>query len=465
MATIGALVAELSANTASFHRDMGKAVQHLNSSAAHMNRSLASIERGFRGLGMMVARIAGPLAMGLWIKSQIDAGDATAKFSEKTGLSVELISQMQFAAKLANVDLTQMATLFPRLAANMQDAAINRGGAAAAQFGALGVAVQNSDGTLRALDGVLLDVAARFETMPNGAQKSAAAVKLFGKSGAEAIPFLNELRAGLEEARRNGIGMSTEYAKAAERVNDTFTRLQSGFESFVASKESTTAFLDGIVYLLKGAASSAAWVAANFESIGMGLGAIGAASAALLSGNLAQARGILQLYDQDVEEINRRLQKTYAQIWGEGPQKKPGAFSNLPLPEGETSKKLENLLHALKQSTALLEAGITDDVRRQAQARLDMARQEWHQRIADAKLGTGDLRQVMEAYNEWNATAMAKFFHDIRTPVQILADEWQDTMKQMQNAERGWLDDMSQGLTDFVMTGKFKFKEIGRAHV
>ena len=45
--TVGALVVDLSANSAAFKADLGKSAAALKSSSARMNRSLGKIDRGF----------------------------------------------------------------------------------------------------------------------------------------------------------------------------------------------------------------------------------------------------------------------------------------------------------------------------------------------------------------------------------------------------------------------------------
>lgn len=54
-------------------------------------------------------------------------------------------------------------------------------------FSRLGVSVTDAAGQLRPTEDVLLDLADAFAAMPDGAEKSALAVKLFGKSGVELI--------------------------------------------------------------------------------------------------------------------------------------------------------------------------------------------------------------------------------------------------------------------------------------
>ena len=58
--------------------------------------------------------------------------------------------------------------------------------------------------------------------MPDGAQKAAAAVAIFGKSGAELIPLLNEGAASMEKFTYK---VSEDFAARSDLFNDTITEL------------------------------------------------------------------------------------------------------------------------------------------------------------------------------------------------------------------------------------------------
>ena len=69
-----------------------------------------------------------------------------------------------------------------------------------------------------------------FQAMPDGAQKSALAVQLFGKSGAELIPFLNQGREGIAaltgEMEALGVQIGGDTAAQAEVFNDSLAKLR-----------------------------------------------------------------------------------------------------------------------------------------------------------------------------------------------------------------------------------------------
>jgi lambda family phage tail tape measure protein len=99
---------------------------------------------------------------------------------------------------------------------------------------ALGVSAVDASGQIRPTEQVLLDLADKFSAMPDGADKAALAIKLFGKEGVSLIPLLNQGREGItalmEEAERFGLVISSQTAQAAELLNDNLDRLRSMLE-------------------------------------------------------------------------------------------------------------------------------------------------------------------------------------------------------------------------------------------
>jgi len=164
------------------------------------------------------------------VKGAIDSADELNKLSQKIGISVEALSTLQFAAQLSDVGLDTLKTGLKGLSANLTEARSGLG-EGAALFQALGVSVEDTAGNLKSSDTILLEIADRFASFEDGATKTALAVKLFGKSGMDMIPFLNQgssgIRALMQEAERLGLKLSTETAQAAEAFNDNLTALKA----------------------------------------------------------------------------------------------------------------------------------------------------------------------------------------------------------------------------------------------
>ena len=115
-----------------------------------------------------------------------------------TGGSVEQVSGLAGAMKLAGVDasnVTGAITIFSKkLGTAAQDAK-----ATAAMNNLFGESIKDANGHVKSMAELLPGLADRFKEMPNGAEKTALATQLFGRSGAQLIPVLNQGSAGIEE--------------------------------------------------------------------------------------------------------------------------------------------------------------------------------------------------------------------------------------------------------------------------
>ena len=290
--------------------------------------ALESVRRGLGGLADTARSVNGVLAnlgaavsvagLAAMLKSAIDTGDALDEMSQRVGISVETLSVWQPAAQQSGIAGASFEQGLRKLAATMLEAATGSEDAARG-FAATGVEFRNHDGTLRATDAVLLDLAERFKAMPDGAEKTALAVRLFGRAGADLIPFLNQGRDGIDELAAGmqalGVQMSSETAAQAGRFNDTLDQLQlatrsigqqviasvlpalndlaGGLAGSARQGGALRTVLDGIVQGLKVLGLGAATAGHAFVALGEAIGAGMAAAVEALRGRGASARALL----------------------------------------------------------------------------------------------------------------------------------------------------------------------------
>lgn len=302
--------------------------QILISAVDQTKTAFDSIKRGLGGLTDTAKSVNGVLAnlgvavsvagLTAMVKSAIDTGDALDEMSQRVGVSVETLSVWKPAAEQSGVSGESFEKGLRKLSTTMLEAATGSEDAARG-FSAVGIEFKNQDGTLRATDQVLLDLAERFKAMPDGAEKTALAVQLFGKSGAELIPFLNQGRDGINELAAEmqalGVQMSSETAAQAGNFNDALDKLKLATTSIgnqiIASllpalndmaggmvesaKQGGTlrAILDGVVLVLKTLALGAATVGKAFVALGEAIGAGVAAAVEALKGNTDGAKAII----------------------------------------------------------------------------------------------------------------------------------------------------------------------------
>ncbi len=188
------------------------------------------LESAFGGVKVLFAGLATAVAgigFGRLIKDSIDTADALNKMAQRTGVSVESLSALQYGAKLSDVSVENLEMGLRFLAKTMGDGSD--------AFKTLGINTRESSGALRGTDAVLADLADAFQKLPDGATKSALAMKLLGaRTGTELIPLLNGGSAGLREftaeADRLGVTVSSKTARAAEELNDNITRLRTALQ-------------------------------------------------------------------------------------------------------------------------------------------------------------------------------------------------------------------------------------------
>lgn len=184
---------------------------------------------GIAGLG--AAATAAAAALFGAVKAAADYGDQLDNMRQRTGIAVEDLAKLQYAAKLSDTSTEALGKGLKVLAGLMVAAA---GGAAnsSALFEQYHIALRNTDGSVRSTVDVLGDLADVFSTMPDGANKSALAAEFFGqKMGVELIPLLNQGKAGIQalgdEAVRLGLVMGADQAKAAADFNDRLDKMSA----------------------------------------------------------------------------------------------------------------------------------------------------------------------------------------------------------------------------------------------
>jgi hypothetical protein len=221
-ARIGALHVMLGLDSAEFSTGLAKANSGLSkfSKAAKVGFAVVAAAATAAGAALSVA-----------VKGAIDRADDLSKTAQRIGTTTEALSRLEWAAKLSDVSLSQLSTGLQRLSRNMLDVSNGVGAQAKTAFDALGIAVVDTEGKLRSSDEVFAEIADRFSRMPDSAEKTALAMQLLGRAGAEMIPLLNSGKQGLAdmaaESDRLGNTISTNTGRAAEQFNDSLTRVQT----------------------------------------------------------------------------------------------------------------------------------------------------------------------------------------------------------------------------------------------
>ena len=189
----------------------------------------------YEALGSLLGSLPGPLgeigqiagdALGKMIKDTEQAAEGYRKLSAATGASVEFLSGFREAAddvRVSGEAVDSALTKFSRGLGGIEDAtegAMASGKGVAGTLRDIGINAYDAEGKVRPLADILPDVADAFSKMADGPAKTAVAVQLFGKQGAELIPILNKGRDGLNEmmeaAKAAGLTMSGDTIRAVD---------------------------------------------------------------------------------------------------------------------------------------------------------------------------------------------------------------------------------------------------------
>ena len=228
-----------------------QAVDQLRTTMDRLDGSVTKIKGAFIALGG-AAVLGGFVGM---IKGAIDTGDHLFDLSQKTGIAVEDLDALGFAAELNGSSLEQVSGSLAKLSKNMAEAA---GGSkeAIGVFKQFGI----SQGELKSGSVTLTDAMARIAdkiaAMPDGWQKTAAAQKAFGKGAAEIVPLLNAGGDAIRDARAQlegyGALFTGGFAAASDEFNDKMAlmRRMAGALSLSFAKELLpvmSGFLQGLI--------------------------------------------------------------------------------------------------------------------------------------------------------------------------------------------------------------------------
>jgi hypothetical protein len=226
-------------------RRLGNSMQGLQGQAKNAALGFNSLKGAVAGFGAAIAGSALVAGLSAVVKKSIDAGDELFNLQAKTGVAANALIGIGNAAKLADVDVGTLGKGLTKLNVNLVKAAEGNDDLAR-KFQALGVNVKDANGQVVPADKALKQIADRFADMPDGAQKAAAAVALFGKSGADLIPLLNEGAASMEKFSYK---VGEDFAARSDLFNDTITEFGIKTQGF--GLELTDALLPALQSILE----------------------------------------------------------------------------------------------------------------------------------------------------------------------------------------------------------------------
>ena len=203
---------------------LGNSMQGVEGKAKNLGMAVKGVGLAFKAL-FAAAAIGGFTAV---VKGAIDSADAFGKLSTRTGIAADKLQAFANAGKLADVSQSDLETGLRTLARTQAEAADGVATYADA-YAKLGLSVKKADGSLKPSDQLLGEIADKFQDLPNGPEKAAVAMDIFGRSGSKLITMLN---GGTEALERFNYETSENFAQNAEYFNDQISILQIQFDGF-----------------------------------------------------------------------------------------------------------------------------------------------------------------------------------------------------------------------------------------
>lgn len=268
------------------------------------DRLKASSEQMNRAGNIMIATGAAVMT-GLFAsaKGAANMGEALLKASQVTGVTVEELSTLKFAAEQSNVSFETLQSGLIKMSRTAAQAAQGSKTADAA-FSALGVSVRDAAGQLKTPDKLLSDVAQALSQMQNPTERAAAAMDIFGRSGAQMLPMMEDGAQGIrdlqEEAKALGLGWTRKQAEDGDKFNDSMEKMNETSKQLASTLGKTllpamtgivekiaevvgkvTEWINKHPELTEGLAKAAAWIAGVGIAIGGMLKAMSGINAAI----------------------------------------------------------------------------------------------------------------------------------------------------------------------------------------
>ena len=221
---LGGILIKLSVNSGEF-------VKELNDIEKKM-QGFKELGEKLQKTGLVISAMGASVvgSFGLMFKSFADNADALSKMSQKTGIAVESLQELKYAADLSGTSIDSVLVGVRYLSKAVTEA---RDGNQQYldSFKNLKINIEELQGLNP--EEQFYKIAGAIADIKNPTERTARAIEFFGRSGTELLPMLKNGSDGLkqmaEEFRKYGVAIDEGTAQAAEEFNDTLDRIKTSF--------------------------------------------------------------------------------------------------------------------------------------------------------------------------------------------------------------------------------------------
>jgi len=177
------------------------------------------LKDGLKSMAGPVAAVAAGMSIEHIVEGSIhsfeDLAGQVNTMKRVMGGSVEDVSALRAAFQLSGVDVDRATTSMAKFEKGLVFTSTGKMGATATALEDVGISALDATGKVRPMSELLPEVADKFKSMPDGAQKTALSMQLFGKSGTAMLPFLNKGAEGIKELEDKAKSMGLTLDEAA----------------------------------------------------------------------------------------------------------------------------------------------------------------------------------------------------------------------------------------------------------
>lgn len=149
--SLGDLVVRLGADITGFRADMGKAARVAQKEIGSIERTVRGIDSSFRNLGRGLVAGLSVGAFASFVKSGIDAAEQLSVVSKRTGIAVEDLSVLKFAAEQSDTSFETLTAGLQKFEQNLAKAGIS-GSQAISMLTALADRIQQTEDPAKRLE-------------------------------------------------------------------------------------------------------------------------------------------------------------------------------------------------------------------------------------------------------------------------------------------------------------------------
>lgn len=245
MSLIGALRISLGMESASFEKGAKRSaaeIDALGDRAEQLGFRVGRATKAMIGLATVVAGSAFVAGLKGAVTASLDLAGGLGEAAQQIGVTVRELQVLRYAAMQAGVAQEEMDGALAKGTKALGQAAL---GAAAPKkaFDALGVSVRDTNGHVKTIGVALPEIAERLSKIPDPAQRAAAEVAIFGRTGQKLDTILTGGKKGLEDygkaAEEAGLIIGDDLARkaddAADKVEELTAQLKVSFAKEVAA--------------------------------------------------------------------------------------------------------------------------------------------------------------------------------------------------------------------------------------